>query len=237
MSLNDNELRLLIEKILIALKSELIQEESVKENLYIVLGEDWNSNYASFFEITDMRAEYNVFTVVSEKSMHEVSQFKSAGQIVLREDITIDSLVDFVTLFPIVTKDIISKVALCISDTFETRWVESCIAKGQKIIFRESGIPVFTGKEPKSYVKKISGYYEDIISYGIEISDVPQTTRAMRSTKVMVSARDEQSKKVITENDLSEYIGNKVLKLQRGDVITSLAKEKAHSMGIDIIYD
>ena len=63
-------------------------------------------------------------------------------------------LEDAVTVFPVVPRDLVSKTALCISDTPQTRWITSCMEAGSRILFLLSGLSPFTGREPKEYVNR-----------------------------------------------------------------------------------
>lgn len=71
-----------------------------------------------------------------------------------------------ITIFPIPCRDRVIKTALCLSEDFEGSWIRQCIEGGLRVYMKKEA-PMFTGKEPAAYRKKILSYYQDVKSYGI----------------------------------------------------------------------
>ena len=71
-----------------------------------------------------------------------------------------------ITIFPIPCRDRVIKTALCLSEDFEGGWIRRCIEGGLRVYMKKEN-PMFTGKEPAAYRKKILSYYQDVKSYGI----------------------------------------------------------------------
>jgi hypothetical protein len=245
LEISEKFLRTIVEKILrelLALNNEEKQDKKEKRDLYIVLPESKaEEEYEKFLE--DYRknsAEFNFIFVAPYNFKPEPE-----SKIVLRNDIDFNELNNFTTFFPVVKRDTIAKAALLISDTFETKWIENSITKGERTILKASGIPCFSGKEPESYVNRFVSYIKDILSFGIEIGTEikteiktpgkPEKQNYIQGNLFLPEkTMPRDAKKVITVSELYKLKKGETLNLGKGDIITDLAKEKAETMGIKI---
>lgn len=240
MNINENELIKLISRILIEMNIDNTKLDKTisKKDLYVILSDKWEEEYLTFFNMHINKSNYNIHTVIPGAMMNLFIEknIPNVGELISRENIDIEGIDGFTTVFPILSRDIIAKAALCISDVFETKWIENCIAKGLKVIVRKSGLKAFSGLESRAYVNKIMGYYEDLKSYGIEITDDLLSFHGSDIEKdEEVKPIPLSSKKVITEKDIDSSFKDKTIVLNPGDIMTSLAKEKAKNQGINII--
>lgn len=231
MEINEKTLVKLVEQIMIQLKrnENKVNNTISKKDLYIIMTTQWEEEYLSFFKNINHNL-YQIFTVVSDEMLSVISHkgLLNTGKILTRNEINLDTLNEYLTVFPVTPRDIIVKTALCISDVFETKWIEKCFVKGQKVIMYKSGIQMFTGREPESYIKKINYYYEQLQSFGVEITDDIFESNLSKN-------KDTHHKQVITVGDLHKYDKVKKITMMKSDIITSLAREKARDMGIEII--
>lgn len=241
---------------------ELVQAENssniviYKKKLYVIITEEWNGRYWSFFEKLNEQYEYEVYAVIPSRintSLHinNLKKFQVCKGIVDEKDVNFDELTEYLTVFPIVPRDIIVKTALCIEDTFETKWIFKCMENGQNIIFLKSGLQKFSGKEPLSYRNKILDYYRTLLEFDIEITDciiekenniVLTESKSTSITKYVSNYNDnlnenkyQSIKKVITEKEVESYAQNNQIILNNGDIITEMARDKASSLNIQII--
>lgn len=243
---------------------ELIQSENNnnivihKKRLYVILTEEWNSSYWNFFEQLNEQEEYEAFAIISGKinntlHLNNLRKFQVCKGIIDEKDVHFDEMSEYTTVFPIVPRNIIVKTALCIDDTFETKWIFQCMEKGQRIIFLKSGLQRFSGKEPLSYRNKILDYYRTLLEFDIEIVDCIMQREKYDSLEICKSASSinysadysmslnenklhiSSAKKVITEKEIGNYVQDNKIILNDGDIITDMARDKAGSLNISII--
>ena len=219
------------------LDENLIPNFSVPErSRYVILTENWKEEYGTFFRTLENRREYRIFTVIppsmaNDYYIKKLKECGDCGTVLKQNEVSFEALPDSLTVFPVVPRDLVAKTALCISDTFETKWIQNCMANGRKIVLLKSGLEPFTGKEPKAYVSRIQEYYKMIAEYGIEIKEDIKTAGSIPPQNRIADA----GQKVITEGDIDRFVQNRQIVLHPGDLITALAKEKALRLGIDII--
>lgn len=248
MEINETSLYQIILKVIQKMMDEnLIPNFSVPErNLYVILTENWKEGYRAFYRTLENRREYRIFTVIppsmaNDYYIKKLKECGDCGTILKQNEVSFEALPDSITVFPVVPRDLVVKTALCISDTFETKWIQNCMANGRKIVLIKSGLEPFTGKEPKAYVSRIQEYYKMIAEYGIEIKEALLTEEPAcadpESTAGVLpqNRRTEAGQKVITEGDIDRFVQNHQIVLRPGDIITALAKEKALRLGIEII--
>nr|WP_319488886.1 hypothetical protein [uncultured Caproiciproducens sp.] len=248
MEINENNLYQIILKVIQKMQAEnIIQNFSVPDyKMYVVLTGGWKEDFRAFFENLKNQYEYQIFTVIppsmaNDYYMKKLKECRACGTIVKQSEINFELLSDALTVFPVVSRELVVKTALCISDTFETKWIQSCMANGQKIVLLKSGLEPFTGKEPKAYVRRIQEYYKTIEEYGIEIKNDISKEEPICTDCDKTDIQPQQihhtdaGQKVITESEIDQFTQNRRIVLHHGDIMTALAKEKAFRLGIEIL--
>lgn len=254
MDIDENRLRELVIKAI-----KLIQAENSKNNeglfktkLYVILTEEWNSRYWNFFNQINEQDQYEVYAVISSKiinnlHINNLKKFKVCRGIIDEDNINYDELDEYITVFPSISRNIVVKTALCINDTFETQWIFKAMETGQRIILLSSGLEKFTGKEPKAYLNKILNYYRTLLEFNIEITEKLSgnthgycltTENEDNKYDVVQNGREKcinSKKRIITCNDVENYISEKRIFINNGDIITDMAREKAQNLNISII--
>lgn len=229
MNISEEQLKELVLRILKKLEEEGIKE---KKLLYMICTSAWDERYVDFLEEIKESGEYRVCPVIPDEWQEEGRQSRLSG-ISSCEEIRYHSqgipvdLEGAVTVFPVVPTEITVKTALCLHDTFETSWIGACFRAGSRILFLQSGLTPFSGKEQPAYQEQILSYYRSILQYGIEIGSL---TSAVPEQKPTVC--DTGGKRVITASNVETYASDGVLPLQKGDIITDLAKDKARLLNI-----
>ena len=137
MEINENNLYQIILKVIQKMQAEnLLPNSSVPEQkLYVILTEGWREEYRSFFEKLRDRREYRVVTVIppsmtNDYHMKKLRECEGCGTILRQEEADLAKLPDGPTVFPAASRELVVKTALGIGDTFETKWVQSCMANG-----------------------------------------------------------------------------------------------------------
>lgn len=257
MIMDEERLRELVIKAIKLVRLENAQNLVIpKKKLYIILTEEWNGRYWNFFETLNEQNEYDAYAIISSSiigtlHINNLKKFNVCKGIINEKDVHFDERLEYITVFPIVSRNIVAKTALCIDDTFETNWIFKAMEKGQRIIFLKSGLQRFSGKEPLNYRNKILDYYRTLLEFDIEILDCitqmekldlaedfkgASSINYLKNNSVFL-CEDELSriKKVITEKEIENYIqGNKII-LNDGDIITDMARDRARSLNISII--
>lgn len=225
------------------------QKKEDRKKVYVICEAAWDSRYEAFFRWAADKPEFMVYPVVPDEWKNNgcAAKLSETGtfEVLLTHSECIPSDLDkAITVFPVVSRDTVAKTALCISDTFETKWISSCIAQGAEIRFLSSGLTRFSGREPKAYVEQILMYYRKILEYGIEIccrnsdsESVLKNEVKQKTVNVQPIADIEhkpEKKRVITAGNIEEYASGKILYRRAGDIITDLAKDRAYFLNIEI---
>ncbi len=242
MEVDKNKLYRLIFK---AIK-QLDEEKNLCRNkrLYVVFPDQWKQEYGKVLQAAE--ENYQLFTVVSaaaasEKALQNLYSSNRCGAVLKKEQVEFASLPPGTTVFPVVPRDLLVKTALCISDTFETKWVRNSLENGWKIIFLKQGIDPLTGREPKAYADRIRRYLRIVSEYGIELRDhllEKGFSQCLPQSEQRVENRQAESKRrprVITAGELDGYETDGILTLGENDLITELAREQAEERGIKVV--
>jgi len=222
MEFNETTLRKIISRVL-----EEMEETSVPI-LYVVLTEAITYPLG-LFESLYIQQDYKVVILYDEcldiEKNREIFPEKSNFTYVQQSSITEPPLGVFESLFPMFNKTLIAKTALGVGDTFATKWIEHCFEQGQKVSILKSGMQMLTGKEPAGYQRTFQKYVKTLADYEINIID----------KMADMSFHKQAERKIITYQDVFNFQGSEI-KLDRQDIITDLAKEKAQELGIIIKY-
>lgn len=247
MNISEERLRELIIKAIELFKFENSTQNTFidKKKLFVICTDEWNSLYWNFFEKLDNETKYQVNIVLSSRIKSEfyinnLKKFNVCKNIIYENDLKNYNLTEYITVFPVVPRSLIVKTALCIDDTFETRWIFQSMEKGQQVIFLQSGLRKFTGKEPKSYIKKMLDYYRILLEFDIQISKyIEEKTDFQlidyKSNCYDLTLNKNNIKQIITEKEIENYMLSKKIILNKGDIITEMAKDKARNLNISII--
>lgn len=251
MEISQERLRELIIKALIELgvyNDFSAPQQTLK--VYMVCGEEWDEKYSIFMKDMEAYPNVKVYPVIHSNGFEKnLKKFKSCYDIIPINQVQGD-LENSITVFPVVTQDIISKTALLISDTFENIWVSSCINQGGKIVFMLDGIPKLSGKETIPFKQQILAYYKRILEFGVEIfdgyeflsNDVNSKTYIEKKHTSKIEYKEEvqeipksgTKKRVITASNIEQYVCEGELVLNHNDIITDLAKDRAKFLNISI---
>jgi hypothetical protein len=235
MRINEETLKEIIIRVIHQIKEESLNNTRLrKKKVYVIIDKNWEEKDNEFFKQLPNASRYEIDLVVpmfiKEKGFLAQWEKNNAGiHIITQEEANTQELLEYTTIFPKIPRDTLVKTALGISDTFETKWILQAFEKGQKIIMLQTGFDPLTGKEPRAYQERIKTYYKTLLEYGIDI----------RENLTLEEVSDDQAKtitkQIITEKEINQYMKTKKMEVSKQDIITELAKEKAHALGIQII--
>lgn len=248
MEVDENKLEDLIVKAIISIQSENSKniDMLLKKKMYVILTNEWNNIYWSFFENINKQNKYEVYAVISSNiknklHVNNLNKFTVCKKIIDEENINYDELGEYITVFPSISRNAVAKIALCIDDIFETKWIFKAMENGQKIVLISSGFEKFTGKEPRAYVDKILEYYRILLEFNIEIRrnlDIyyynKEANNYDKNTFQDIKSKS-SGRRIVTKCDIEDYIYEKKIVLQKEDIITQMAEEKATELNITII--
>lgn len=238
MTISEEQLKQLVLKILKRLEEEGKRE---KKLLYMVCTSAWDERYYEFLEEIQKTGEYRICPVIPDEWQAEGREtcfrnFSSCEGVRYYSQGIPTDLEDAVTVFPVVATEVAVKTALCIHDTFETTWLAACFREGSRILFLQSGLTPFSGKEQPAYQEQILTYYRKLLEYGIEIGSCKSLSRSdsVKSVtpKEKTSECEARGKRLITASNVEEHASDGVLLLKDGDIITDLAKDRARLLNI-----
>ena len=227
-------------KVIRQLEEERLLQLPRQKACYLMLPECWQDNYFKRLGSLSVPCDLQVISVLpkaryNDYYIQKLKELFPGSLAIEQEQAWEEQREESVTVFPFPSRALVAKTALCLEDSFETRWIGRCFSQGQKVIMLQSGMEPFSGKEPKAYRTKIEQYIRTLTDFGIEFSDQLPAPQQRLEPAVRPEAERNTKKRVITEADLASGLTDGKLVLHQGDIITMLAKEKAAEMGIQIV--
>lgn len=210
-------------------RKKAAQRQRQKKKMYMLCAAAWTQRYLDFLQTVEALGGYDVYPVVpaawEKLGVDAVLKRYSVCKEILYQTGEIPAdLAHAVTVLPAVSRDVLVKTALCISDTFENAWIAAGIECGGRTVFLRSGLAKFSGKEPPAYVKQIMGYCRQVLEFGIEIKEAD----------ALAGMQFPPAKRVITAANIEHFADGGILCRQPGDIVTDLAKERAELLNIKI---
>lgn len=182
------------------------------------------------------------FSFMAEKILDTNKIIKTLNPIeVLREEdiFKLQSIVNkhSIIIGPNITINTLSKVTLGMIDSFIPNLIWTFLYKGKKVYLDFSSVRYYLGSESKSIeISDITNkYIQTIVKMGaVEIDKDYTNIISIPSTKQTNNIKNDK-KDLITEKDIVNMSSSKgVLILEKGTLITPLAKDKARELGIEI---
>lgn len=239
MEISEERLKELIIKAIrkVQLENSFKHDSTERQKVFVILSGALNNRVEEIFLALEKQSKYEVYAVIpdnqdSQKLSADICKATICTKVIVGNPVDFFETDEFVTIFPVVSRDLMIRTALGFSDTHETRWIRATMEKGQKILFLLNGLEKFTGKEPKAYIERILKYIRTVLEFGIQIGNEILETDFLPSSDNFIQT---EKRKIITSGDLGIY--QKIGKLYLGseDVITVMAKERAADLGIKII--
>lgn len=239
MNISEKALRELIVRVLCRLEKEQLNQPKTK--VYMLCLETWQPGYAAAFKEMENRADCHVVCVLPPSwkggVQEKLKEFPACKEVLYYGEGMPKDLGQALSIFPVVPRYVLAKTALCIGDSFETRWIETCIREGGELFFLQSGLEKFSGKETAAYQNTVLGYCRQALAYGIHICPLEEIWQAAPRQNQGPEApveKPEKKRRVITSSNVEKLAREGVLSLWPGDVVTDLAKERAKFLKIVI---
>lgn len=279
-NISEEKLRGIVARVLRQIEAESAAPQPVeKKKIYLMCLESWDERYVGFLNeagtaAESFRAQYEICalvppswrecgneTLLKSRGLCETKTYAKADEELLTKDGLNENTI---TVYPVVPYSLLAKAALCIDDTFESRWLSECIRQGGGLTFMSSGIPDFTGKEPEAYRSRILSYIRTVLEYGVEIAEtfspVMNHQRPAASRLGLVYRPKEEPKpetgmdpfwgqepaaqvsvprrrRIITASDVERAQVQGVITLYPGDQITDVARDRAKFLKLTVKRD
>ncbi len=232
MTVDEKKLNAIIKRVLLRIYEETAVAAALPK-AYLILPPDWENTHQSqcLEALRLLRADYSVAAISPDVDGCAGLLFCDGATDVIKQDASLSPANHSISVFPVSSRDLVVKTALCLEDDFETKWTAKCIALGASVYMRGE-FPLFTGREPVAYRKKIEAYYRDAEQFGVRF-DWPPSQRADTRRDMMPGKT--AKKRIITAGDLEELQTNGELRLNPGDIVTAFAEERALELGIRIV--
>lgn len=239
MRISEEQLKELVFRILKELEEkEGDKRQENRQKLYMLCSSPWDEAYTKFLREMEQSKEYSIVPVIPsswKKQGYEamLRGYKSCFGIVYRSFERPKDLETAITVFPAVPRDLLVKTALCIGDTFETSWIADCLERGSRIVLLRSGLKRFSGREKPAYTKQIMAYYRQVLEYGVEICSIRELSGKEPNRQFPQMGKPEYGRKrVITASNVDKFASDGVLYLQKEDIVTDMAKDRAKVLKI-----
>lgn len=172
----------------------------------------------------------NIFIVLDE----EIALISQAGpwQFLSKEAAANLDLQGSLTVYPVLSRTLLVKMALGISDSFPSHWFVQCLATGSSVEVMLSGCTKFTGAEPQAYIDMIMDYYRRLVSYGVVFRTVQTSSNKEECRADSCCQVKEIIGKVITQQDLASIYPCKWIKLEKNSIVTASGQEFAKKNNI-----
>lgn len=244
MKISEEQLKELVLRVLKELETEKASGGGQRQKVYMLCSAPWSGKYTEFLREMDASGACDVYPVIPaswERQGYETAlkSYSSCSRIIYRSCQHPADLEDAVTVFPVVPRDVLVKTALCIGDTFENAWISACIERGSRVVFLRSGLAKFSGKEPPAYVNRIMEYCRLVLDYGIEIGAAGTVSNPEQLVEpeylVPVPHVEHQARRrVVTAANVEQFASDGVLHLQKEDIVTDLARDRAKFLKIEL---
>lgn len=180
MQLDDQSLRQLITLILSLLRDQngavvtgLPAPPEKQKTLFAIFSAPWDNRFYAFTDCLKRKRDCRLCGFVSpdlpESAMEKLRGLASWDTIRVWDWIIPEDLENSISVFPVAGRDTIVKTALCISDTFETKWIRTAMEQGGRIVLPRCGFERFTGSEPEKYRQRVLSYYRDLLEMNVEL--------------------------------------------------------------------
>ena len=215
---------------------------SSNKNKALVLINGSNINISEQMNfIQNLKKDYDVslgFSFMAERlvDINRIIELIKPTRIYKEEDIfNLKAILEehSILIAPNITVNTLSKVSLGMIDGFVPNLIWSYLYFGKKVYLSFESVRNYMGVQSKS--KEISNMIESHIDNVLKMGALEIGTTSIRNPRKSIDSDEHKEKELITERDIVNLDkGQKVLVLNKGTVITPLAKDKARELGINI---
>lgn len=227
LDINGNEFR---EIVLKAIQKVLAEQRisARKRTVYVVFEDSFDVRYDSFLQ--DL-TESDAVTAIVPDDWSQALRDRIHGDCPFCQIIGQAAAADLplegsLTVYPVTSRSLLAKAALCLEDTFQSQWLAACFAAGSKVHFMLSGLTKFTGREPAGYVTQILSYIETLLTFDVSIGAYPTETQTGTPVGTATPAALLQSH-IITADEVEPLAVGSVVTIAANAIVTAYAADVA----------
>lgn len=227
LDINGSEFR---EIVLRAIQTVLLEQQTSarKRTVYVVFEDSFDVRYDSFLQ--DLTESDAVTAIVPDDWSQDLRDRIHRGcpfcQIIGQAAAADLPLEGSLTVYPVVSRSLLAKAALCLEDTFQSQWLAACFAAGAKVHFLLSGLTKFTGREPAGYVTQILSYIKTLLTFDVSIGTYPTAAQSSALACAAPPAAQLQGH-IITADEVEPLAAGSVVTIAENAIVTAYAADVA----------
>lgn len=178
--------------------------------------------------------KYKIVLVVPDDEISNIADFICYADFIVKYCSIEKPAVGDICIFVSASKDLVVKAALCLRLGFESSLTIDFIESGNAVyMIKEKNY--LTCREPKAYQKKIEAYERELTEFGVKFNCLPVMWEDGRVKKFNNIEGISKNRRIITANDIEETRSGDSFYIATGDIVTSIAREKAEKLNVKII--
>lgn len=159
---------------------QVILQISENKKINFIFSKPWNNKYYVALDIIKNSKISSVCVISNELSDDHkkiISNYLNWDEVINLEDEKLDLISENDTFFLDIKLKNIINVILFNEEECESKLIMKLFEKGKAVYLWKETIKKVTGKEPRKYINKLLGYYDEILSYGIKIIDIEEVNK------------------------------------------------------------
>lgn len=169
MNINREELEELLKKLILQMLN--------KKRINFIFSNPWDNRYFVALDLIK-RLNINKGCVISKELSDyykdRISNYLKWDDLTFLDFENLDQIAENDAFFLDIKLKNIVNVILFNEDELESKLIMKLFENGKDVYLWKETVKRVTGKEPKKYIDKLLGYYDEILSYGVEIVDIEE---------------------------------------------------------------
>lgn len=159
---------------------KIILQMSNKKRINFIFSNPWDNRY--FVALDAIKTlNINKSCVISKKLsdcyINKISNYLKWDEIIYLDCEKLDQIAENDAFFLNIKLKNIVNVILFNEDELESKLVMKLFENGKDVYLWKETVEKVTGREPKRYIDKLLGYYDEILSYGVKIVDIEEVNK------------------------------------------------------------
>lgn len=126
-------------KVIRQLEEERLLQLPQQKACYLMLPERWQDDSFKRLGSLSVPCDLQVISVLpkaryNDYYIQKLKELFPGGLVLEQEQAWEEQREEFLTVFPFPNRALIAKTALCLEDSFESRWIGRCFSQGQKVL-------------------------------------------------------------------------------------------------------
>lgn len=172
MNINKNDFEEILKKVILQM--------SRKKRINFIFSKPWDNKYFVALDIIK-NLDVNKGCVIS-KELNDyykirITKYLNWDEVIYLDSETLNQISQNDAFFLDIKLKNIVNIILFNEDELESKLAMKLFENGKNVYLWKETVKKVTGKEPKKYVDKLLGYYDEILSYGVKIIDIEEVNK------------------------------------------------------------